>query len=648
MALTMNPYLNRVMIQEPRHFHGRRRELSRIFSRIGVERPQSVSVVGERRIGKSSLLYQLSLPEVQERFLPDRSLLVVVFLDFQQLRNISLQDFFLVLINQIRRADPEIVTADSSGYRAFQQIQERLRERNKRLVLLFDEFDAITSNPIFDREFYSFLRSVANNSAVAYVTSSMNELQRLCYSSEIADSPFFNIFSTQHLKPFEKEDALELIAKPSEQAGIPLAAFAEDILDMAGLFPFYIQIACSSYYDWLEENPGAEPDRAEIEARFLEEAGPHFEYFWEQCLPECQRLLKTLMKGGQPGPEESDICRRLAKNGYLLPQGQHFRIFSRAFAERIRELDSLGGPRSKPRHSSRDRSTTQGLEPLSQVNQYQVVRQLAEGGMGVVYQAKDTFLSRTVALKVIKPDLIQMEGARKRFLQEARLAAALSHPAITTVYELLEHEDQVVLVMEWLEGKTLKEKITQEGRQEWRQLAQWLMEACSGLEVAHRQGIVHRDIKTSNLMITGANHLKILDFGLAKHRAMESMATMTSDFTAQGVLLGTLDYMSPEQSCGQSLDHRSDLFSLGTVLFEGLTGQLPFRRSSSAATLQAIVNEPTPDLRLYQVEEAEPLNGILQKLMAKQPERRYASVTQAAGDLAELLKRGKGFFPWLR
>jgi predicted Ser/Thr protein kinase len=644
----MNPYLNRVMIQDPRHFYGRRRELSRIFSRIGVERPQSVSVVGERRIGKSSLLYQLALPQVRQRFLPDLRSLVVVFLDFQQLRNISLQDFFQVLMDQIHRADAEIVTAGPPGYRAFQQIQERLKERSKRLVLLLDEFDAITSNPIFDREFYAFLRSVANNSAVAYVTSSMNELQRLCYSSEIADSPFFNIFSNLHLKPFDREEALELIAKPSAIAGIPLEAFAEDILNLAGLFPFYIQIACSSYYDWLEENPDSEPDRAEIEERFLEEAGPHFEYFWDQCSPECRLLLRTIMKGGQPGPEDSDICRQLAKNGYLIPQGPRFRIFSHAFAESIRGLDSLGSLRSKPRHAARDDSSGRRLEPLSQVNQYQIMNQLAEGGMGVVYQAKDTSLNRTVALKLIKPDLMKIEGARKRFLQEARLAAALSHPAITTVYELLEHGDQVVLVMEWLEGKTLKEKIMLEGRQEWRQLVQWLIEACSGLEVAHRQGIIHRDIKPSNLMITVGNRLKILDFGLAKHRATETMATMASEFTAQGAIVGTLDYMSPEQSCGQSLDHRSDLFSLGTVLFEGLTGKLPFRRNNPGATLQAIVNEPTPDLGLYQVEEAEPFNGILKKLMAKQPERRYDHATEVAADLAELLKRGKGFFPWRR
>lgn len=642
----MNPYLNRIMIQDARHFYGRRRELSRIFSRVGAARPQSVSVVGERRIGKSSLLYQLTLPEVQQRYLSDRSSLVVVFLDFQQLRNISLQDFFLVLMNQIRRADAEIVATDAPGYRAFQQVQECLRERNKRLALLFDEFDAITSNPVFDREFYSFLRSAANNSAIAYVTSSKTELQRLCHSSEIADSPFFNIFSNLHLRSFERDEALELIVEPSRQCGIPLEAFADDIMDLAGLFPFYIQIACSTYYDWLEENPGTEPGREEIEARFMEEAGPHLEYFWEQSHPECRRLLRTLMKGGQPAPEESDTCRRLAREGYLLQQGQHYRIFSRVLADRVRELDSLGGQHSGSRQPIG--AASQGLTALDQVNQYQILRHLAEGGMGVVYQAQDLSLDRTVALKVIKPELLKMEVARKRFLQEARLAAALSHPAITTVYELLEYEDQVVLVMEWLEGKTLKEKIMQEGRQEWRQLITWLIEACSGLELAHRQEIIHRDIKPSNLMITSDNRLKILDFGLAKHRAMETMATLTSDLTLKGALLGTLDYMSPEQACGQPLDHRSDLFSLGTVMFEGLTGQLPFRRSSAPATLHAIVNEPAPDLGLYQVNEAEQFNIILKKLLAKEPDRRYSSASQVQEDLTELLKRGKGFLSWLR
>jgi|WetSurMetagenome_2_1015567.scaffolds.fasta_scaffold52213_1 eukaryotic-like serine/threonine-protein kinase len=646
-VVEMNPYLNRVMIQDLRGFFGRRRELSRIFSRIGVERPQSVSVVGERRIGKSSLLYQISLPEIQSNFLSDRSPLIVVLVDFQQLRTITLQDFFGIINSKIHRIDPEIAGADSGGYRAFQLVQDRLTAKKKRLVLLFDEFDAITSNPAFDRDFYAFLRSVANNSAVAYVTSSKTELQRLCHSSSVADSPFFNIFSTLHLRPFEREEALELISRPSREAGIPLESHAEDILSLSGFFPFYIQIACSACFDCIEENPGKEPARSEIASRFLEEAGPHFEYFWGQCRPEYRRFLRSLMKGDQPRQEDTDVCAMLVRDGYVLQEGQRFRMFSRVFLDRVRELDSTPNDITKSTQSycaSSPSELTQG----NRINQYEIARHVQEGGMGVVYQAQDISLNRKVALKVIKPGLLQMEESRKRFLQEARLAAALTHPSITSIYELFEFDDRVVLVMEWLDGENLKTRIMQEGPQKWRQLVRWMIEACTGLEAAHRQGIIHRDIKSSNLMITAENRLKILDFGLAKQRVMESSPTFDSDLTARGTIMGTLDYMSPEQACGHEADQRSDLFSLGIVLFEGLTGKLPFRRNSPASTLQAIINEPAPDLALYKVEEADLFSRILQKLLAKQPERRYASAAHAEKDFESLLKQKKGFFFWRR
>jgi eukaryotic-like serine/threonine-protein kinase len=643
----MNPYLNRVMIQDSQSFFGRRRELSRIFSRIGVERPQSVSVVGERRIGKSSLLYHLSLPEVQSIFVPDRFSAIVVFVDFQQLRTITLQDFFGNLLAQIRRIDPEIAGSAPGGYRSFRQVQERLAEKNKRLILLFDEFDAITSNPVFDRDFYAFLRSVANNSAVAYVTSSKTELQRLCHSSSVADSPFFNIFSTLHLRPFEREEALELITSPSRNAGIPLKPYAEDILQLSGLFPFYIQIACSVYFDWLEENSGAKPVLAEIASRFLEETGPHFEYFWGQCAPECRRFLRSLMKGDTPREEDTDVCRTLVRDGYVLQEGPHYRMFSRVFMDRIHELDSVARDVTAPTETIRN-GASQGLEPGGRINQYEVERQVQEGGMGIVYQAQDLSLNRKVALKVIKPSQLQLADARKRFLQEARLAAALRHPAITAIYELFEHENRIVLVMEWLDGNNLKTRISQEGPPKWRQLVQWMIEACSGLEAAHRQGIIHRDIKSANLMVTAENRLKILDFGLAKQRIMETSPAFDSGLTAQGMVLGTLDYMSPEQARGQAADLRSDLFSLGMVIFEGLTGRLPFRRNNPASTLQAIINEPMPDLALYRVEEAEPFNRILQKLLAKQPDQRYTSAAELGEELESLLTQKRSLFFWRR
>ncbi len=632
------------MIQDPDQFFGRRREVSRILSRMGTDRPQSVSVVGDRRIGKSSLLHYLSWPQVQLQHLRDPSALVVVSLDFQQLRIVSLEAFFSLLFTQIQAVKEDLGDPGRPGYGAFQTILETLGKEGKKLILLFDEFDAITSNSAFDGEFFSYLRSVANNYAVAYVTSSKTELQRLCHSSEIADSPFFNIFTNLYLKPFERDEAVELITLPSEKHGIPLDAFVEDIMDLAGLRPFYLQIACSVYFDWMEENPFKPLNNQEIETRFLEEAGSHFEYFWEHAGSLSREVLTGITEGVQPGPEEVHICRRLVREGYLVEEGKELRIFSRVFADYIRSVEHLSRE-SKPPQSSKTSQSSRQLSPGLKVNQYEVLLKLGEGGMGVVYQAHDTALDRKVALKVIKPELLQLETARKRFLQEARSAAALNHPAICAIYELFEYGNQVLLVMEWLDGETLKDAVDEEGPLEWRKLIQWLIEACAGLEVAHQRLMVHRDIKSSNLMITSENHLKILDFGLAKHWGTETSSTQ---LTVEGTLVGTLGYLSPEQARGEPVDQRSDLFSLGVVFFEGLTGKLPFQRKSATATLYAIVNEPVPDLGLYPIEDGDRLDPLIRKLLEKAPEDRYQSAGELKKDLKQLLKKGRAFLPWIK
>ncbi len=632
------------MIQDPDQFFGRRREVSRILSRMGTERPQSVSVVGDRRIGKSSLLHYLTWPQVQLQHLRDPSALVVVSLDFQQLRIVSLEAFFSLLFKQIQVVKQDLGDPGRPGYGAFQTILETLGKEGKKLIFLFDEFDAITSNSAFDGEFFSYLRSAANNYAVAYVTSSKTELQRLCHSSEIADSPFFNIFTNLYLKPFEREEAVELITRPSEKHGIPLDAFVEEIMELAGLFPFYLQIACSIYFDWLEENPFKPLNDQEIETRFLEEAGSHFEYFWEHAGSQAREVLTGITEGVQPGPEEVHICRRFVREGYLVEEGKELRIFSRVFADYIRSVEHLSRENKPPQTSKMSQSSRQ-LSPGLKVNQYEVLLKLGEGGMGVVYQAHDTALDRKVALKVIKPELLQQENARKRFLQEARSAAALNHPAICAIYELFDYGNQVLLVMEWLDGETLRDEVDEEGPLEWRKLVQWLIEACDGLEVAHQRLMVHRDIKSSNLMITTENHLKILDFGLAKHWGLENESTQ---LTVEGTLVGTLGYVSPEQARGDPVDQRSDLFSLGVVFFEGLTGKLPFQRKSTTATLYAIVNEPVPDLALYQIEDADRLDPVIRKLLEKAPEDRYQSAGELKKDLKQLLKKGRAFLPWIK
>jgi eukaryotic-like serine/threonine-protein kinase len=631
------------MIQRPDEFYGRRKEVARVLSRVGSARPQSISLVGERRLGKSSFLFHLTWPEVRQRYLEENDRLVIVFFDLQQLRDLSPEDFFAFLLARIRAVEPDLPDTGKPGYVAFQAGLEWLSSRNKLLVLLFDEFDAITVNPLFTKEFYSFLRSMANNYPVSYVTSSRVELQILCHSTEIADSPFFNIFTNLYLKPFTRPEALELITAPSRLAGVCLEPFADEIIQIAGFLPFYLQIACSACFDCLAENVEPQLDLRLAEARFLEEASPHYDYLVSHLPEEHLAVLTAVAKGGQPGIEDHHVGRRLLRDGYLAEEdGGQVRIASRLLADHLLRF------RVRPvrRQVERNREARVEVRPGSRLEQYEVLSKIGEGGMGFVYQAQDTTLDRKVALKLIRPELLDSEDFRKRFLQEARLAAALSHPVITSVYELTEHEGQVVLVMEWLEGKTLKQLIQEEGRVVWRQLAQWIAETAGGLEAAHRQRIVHRDIKSANLFVTSEGKLKILDFGLAKLLLSAAPTLLQSQFSSPGTLVGSVEYMSPEQACGQPVDNRSDLFSLGIVFFEALTGALPFRRDTLQATLHAIVSDPAPDLGLYDVEGADKVEPILNRLLAKSPARRYQNAAHLEKDLRDLVKK-RSFF-WFR
>ncbi len=259
------------------------------------------------------------------------------------------------------------------------------------------------------------------------------------------------------------------------------------------------------------------------------------------------------------------------------------------------------------------------------ISHYKILEKLGEGGMGVVYKAEDTKLNRTVALKFLPTNQLATDDEKQRFEQEAKAAAQLSHANIATVYEINEHEGQTFIAMEFIEGETIAEMVKDRPLKikDAIKIAQQIAE---GLHCAHELGIVHRDIKSANIMITKKGVAKIMDFGLAK------MST-ASMLTKAGTTLGTISYMSPEQSHGEKVDHRADIWSLGVVLYEMISGQLPFKGDYESAIVYSIMNEPPEPLTAVRTGVPMDLERIVNKLLAKDRDERYQNIIELPVDL---------------
>ncbi|MBI5476595.1 MAG: serine/threonine-protein kinase [Ignavibacteriales bacterium] len=261
------------------------------------------------------------------------------------------------------------------------------------------------------------------------------------------------------------------------------------------------------------------------------------------------------------------------------------------------------------------------------ISHYKILEKLGEGGMGVVYKAEDTKLDRTVALKFLPAQLNTSEQDKARFLQEAKAAAALNHPNVCSVMDIQEHDGQIFIVMEFVDGQTLREK---EGTFTFKQAIDIGTQIADGLAAAHEKGIVHRDIKPENIMIRKDGIVQIMDFGLAKLRDAESKINR---LTKEGSTVGTAGYMSPEQVQGQEVDHRSDIFSCGVVLYELFTGQLPFKGIHETAVAYEIVNVDAAPMSSIKPEIDSGLDAIVLECLEKDVNERMQSVKQVSIDL---------------
>jgi serine/threonine protein kinase/Flp pilus assembly protein TadD len=271
------------------------------------------------------------------------------------------------------------------------------------------------------------------------------------------------------------------------------------------------------------------------------------------------------------------------------------------------------------------------------ISRYKILEKLGQGGMGVVYKALDTRLQRTVSIKMLPPEFAVDESRKGRLLREARAASALNHPNICTIYDIDESDGSMFLVMEYLNGRTLREEL-ESGPLRVDRALQIASEIGDALHKVHQLKIIHRDIKPSNIMISEEGHAKILDFGLAsvettiEGEAFSKIVTIERSIVEEGKIAGTLRYMSPEQIRGEDLDFRSDVFSFGIVLYETLTGHSPFQRSTVLALVSAILNEePEPFSMTSGIPNA--LERIIRKALAKKSEERYQSMQELLADL---------------
>jgi class 3 adenylate cyclase len=333
-----NPYLNRVMIPRPEMFFGREALVRRIMGRLSGETTQSISLVGERRVGKSSLLNYLRAARTRVAHLEQPDSCLFLLIDFQQARSLDQEQFIAVVFAEARRQLGGVVElgapANDEGMRL---LCEAVSAAGLKLVFLFDEFECVTKNERLRPEFYSFLRSLANTWSVGFITASGRDLKDMCASHEISDSPFFNIFSVLRVGLLGKEEALALITDPSAARGIPLEPVAQTILEQGGLYPFFLQIACSAWYEHLEsegkksEELAGKPVPREIAEAFREEARPHFEFILENLAADEKEALGACLRDGRVGPDAPGAAL-LQRKGYLARDGETLIPFSGEFA----------------------------------------------------------------------------------------------------------------------------------------------------------------------------------------------------------------------------------------------------------------------------------------------------------------------------
>lgn len=627
----MNPYISRGPVRDPALFFGRTHELLEIAAFLRGN--QSVSIIGPRKIGKTSLLFQLMRPTTWPSLgLDDKNLFVYV--DCEVLGDSPHEEIFGLLASEMAAtlderglpAEPALEAAQNKpGRLSFEAAVRKLNQRGLRVALLLDEFERLSANPNLNLNFFNALRSAAGRYQLVYVTASARPLIELTYSGksqEILSSPFFNIFAPQFLTALPEADARQLIHEPAARLGSPLpAATADFIWQWAGGHPLALQITCFHALATPEDLEG-------IERRAMQELNAHFEYYWRNLSPAEQDTLRNVADVARKANTDTTlraVMRDLVQKSLLIQEAGLYRYASQAWAQFVEAQTAARG------------ATLTGVGGLltgSRLGQHEVLGSIGRGGMAEVYKGRHTRLDRTVAIKVLAPSLASEMDFQQRFENEARAVAALKHPNIVQIFDFGELEGTFYMVMEYIGGPSLAQYLKEQGALPFHTVTQWVADIAAALDHAHAQGLIHRDVKPSNVMLDTqdpAHYRAVLtDFGIAKLVSRVGAATQTG-------LVGTLDYMAPEQiRASTDIDARADVYALGVMTYQMLTGRLPFGGDNPGALLMAHLQQPAPDPRLLAPTLPESAAEAITRALHKSPHDRPAS----AGDLANLLTAG--------
>src|SRR5215472_1750688 len=304
-------------------------------------------------------------------------------------------------------------------------------------------------------------------------------------------------------------------------------------------------------------------------------------------------------------------------------------------------LVDLHSPHGAPPLGAAAQSGTSGAPPaqfslmpgMLVARRYEILKVLGEGGMGAVYKANDRELDRLVALKVIRPELASNPDILQRFKQEILLSSKVTHRNVVRIYDLGEAEGLKFITMEYVDGKDLRQKLKQDGRLGVNEARDIIAQVLSGLAAAHREGIIHRDLKPGNIMQDATGRVVVMDFGLAR--------TVVSDgMTRTGMMVGTMEYMSPEQAQAKNLDERSDIFTVGLIFYELLTGKMPYEADSAVASLLKRTNERAAPVSSHDAAIPRPLTLIVSKCLEPDPKLRYQNTAEVLADLEDWREKG--------